>query len=172
VRCGVGSDRNARHNALRDFVFVQCKLAQMNPESEPLHLLQNCGLRPADVLIPHVLGGKSLCVDVAVTDPLQLKFVDGAARSSSFAANEYAKVKLAKYSDLISRKSDSLQLWPVVVESLGAFSDKALEFFGLLASWSSRRDSNFSKASVRFNLLRRVSCLIQRYNARMFLNRI
>jgi hypothetical protein len=51
----------------------------------------------------------SLCVDVAVTDPLQVKFVDGAARSSSFAANEYAKVKLAKYSDLISRKSDSLE---------------------------------------------------------------
>jgi hypothetical protein len=52
---------------------------------------------------------------------------------------------------------------------LGAFSDKTLDFFDLLASWSSRRDSN-SRASVKFNLLLRDSCLVQRYNARMSLN--
>ena len=63
-----------RHNALRDFVYQQAKSAQMNAEKEPLHLLQNCGA-PADVILPNVLGGRSVCVDVAVTDPLQKKMV-------------------------------------------------------------------------------------------------
>jgi hypothetical protein len=133
--------------------------------------LQDCGARPADVFIPNVIGGKSLCIDVAVTDPLQAKFVVGAARESSYAAKEYAKVKVSKYSNLIARKSDSLFLWPVVVETLGAWSEKAVELFDLMASWSSRRDSSRPRASIRFNLFRRASCILQRYNAAMFLNR-
>lgn len=172
VRCGQGIDRSGRHNALRDFIFQQARIAQMNPELEPLHLVQNCGSRPADVLIPNVLGGKSLCIDVAVTDPLQVKFVEGASRTTSFAAGEYAKVKYSKYSDMLARKSDSLVLWPVIVESLGAWSDRAIELFDLIAAWSSRRDSTFGRSAVRFSLFRRASCILQRFNARMINNRI
>lgn len=171
VRCGAGRDRSNRHDALRDFVFQQARVGQIAAQKEPPHLLQNCGLRPADVLLPNVAGGRSVCVDVAVTDPLQSKMVSGASRSVSFAANEYARVKHSKYSILMARKSDELVLWPVVVETLGAWSDDSLQLFDLLALWQSRRDSSISRASLRFSLLRRASCLIQRFNARMLINR-
>lgn len=121
------------------------------------------------VFLPNVLGGRSVCVDVAVTDPLQ-SFVGGASSIVSHAANEYAKIKHSKYSVLLARKSNELVLWPVVVEPLGAWSEKALDLFDLLAAWQSRRDSSISRGAVRF-LLRRASCL-QRYNARMIMNRI
>jgi hypothetical protein len=113
-----------------------------------------------------------VCVDVAITDPLQSKMVAGASRSVSFAANQYAKVKHAKYSILMARKSDDLILWPVVVETLGAWSDGSMELLDLLASWQSRRDSSVSRGAVRFSLLRRASCLLQRFNARMLINRL
>jgi hypothetical protein len=41
------------------------------PLFEPLHLLRNCGARPADWAVPDVMAGRTLCCDLAVTDPLQ-----------------------------------------------------------------------------------------------------
>ena len=81
-------------------------------------------------------------------------------------------MKHAKYSILMERMSDELVLWPVIVESHGAWNDKALELLELLASLQSRRDSSLSRGAVRFSLLRRASCLLQRFNARMLINRI
>jgi hypothetical protein len=130
-------------------------------------------VRPADFMVPNVLGGKSLCCDLAVTDPLQDKYVHRAATSQCFSANDYAvNVKMKKYSDMINRHKDTLVFFPMVVETFGAWSQKAVDFFKLLVNWLSHRDSNTARSIIHLNLMQRLSCILQRGTARMLLNRI
>jgi hypothetical protein len=51
----------------------------MGPVLEPLNVVRNSGVRPADWLVPDVMGGRFLACDLAVTDSLQAKFVADAA---------------------------------------------------------------------------------------------
>jgi hypothetical protein len=172
LRCKSGGDRVKRHNLLRDFFFRQCAAAQMSPLLEPLHLLRNCGARPADWAVPDVMAGRTLCCDLAVTDPLQVKFVSDAAKTPCKAAERYGvEVKLAKYSDLLARNKD-IVFWPIIIESFGGYNSKSLLFFKLLSNWLCQRDPSVDRSSLSSSLFQRASCILQRANAKALLARI
>ena len=83
-------DRIKRHNIIRDILFEFCSAAAWGPVKEKLFLFPGSSERPADIFIPNYSGGKNLFVDVAVTCPVQHKYVVDAAQTLGYSCNDYA----------------------------------------------------------------------------------
>ncbi|HYN44478.1 MAG TPA: hypothetical protein VER35_00610 [Candidatus Limnocylindrales bacterium] len=138
---------------------------------EPPNLLRNCGLKPADWGIPDYLPGFFMAYDVAVTDPTQIAFAKKAAINPGHAAEEYAKLKNAKYADALSR-DESILFTPIIAETYGGWNKEAYDFFNKLATWLAPRDISLSKSEISCRLFQRASIILQRGNARMIAARI
>jgi hypothetical protein len=65
------------------------------------HILRNSGKqKPADIFVSDWSEGKGACFDIAVTCPLQKKYINHAAKTQLYAAEDYAEnVKIPKYSE-------------------------------------------------------------------------
>ena len=81
VACGGGGDRIARHNSLREVIFVAAQAAALGPRREAPCFVPNFSSRPADVLLPSWSQGRSAALDVSVISPLQKLPLNGAATS-------------------------------------------------------------------------------------------
>ena len=90
--CPVKGDRIKRHNIIHDILFEFCSAAAWGPVKEKLFLFPGSSERPADIFIPNYSGGKNLFLDVAVTCPVQHKYmyVVDAAQTLAFSCNDYA----------------------------------------------------------------------------------
>ena len=80
VGCGQGSERNSRHNVLRDVIFQTAQQAVLSPRREVLFLIPGGLERPADVFIPNWTAGRDTALDVTVISPLQKSEVRKAAQ--------------------------------------------------------------------------------------------
>ena len=96
--------------------------------------------------------------DVTVCCPLAESYVETAAGEAGEAAEIAAARKSTKYAELENRYI----FQPIAVESLGSINDSAVSFLGVLG----RRIADISGEvrEVSF-LLKRLSVLIQRFNA-------
>ena len=170
LRCGSSGDRTKRHNLLRNFFFKKSVVACLEPILEPMHLLRNCGLKPADWCIPEFNRSKPLACDVAVTDPLRDDVIAFSSVTQAEAAQTYGvKVKEAKYSHLISK--EEIIFKPIIVETYGAWNSHARDFFKYLARNLVHRDFNAEYSFIINSLYQCASVILQKCNARMILNR-
>jgi hypothetical protein len=123
------------------------------------------------VAIPDFIRSKPLATDEAVTDPLRLDVIPRSSSESFSAANDYAvNVKHRKYSRLI--RDGEIVFKAVVAETLGGWSDEAVEFFAFLSSSLAKRSPSSSFALESRRLYEQLSISLQKSNARMILSRI
>jgi hypothetical protein len=171
VRCKAQGDITHRHHRIRDLIYKKCQSALLQPLLEPIGMLRDCGLKPADVAIPDFILSKPLATDEAVTDPLRLDVIPRSSSESFSAANDYAvNVKHRKYSRLI--RDGEIVFKAVVAETLGGWSDEAVEFFAFLSSSLAKRSPSSSFALEARRLYEQLSISLQKSNARMILSRI
>jgi len=69
LTCPNGGFVVARHNRIRDTLFTLSQMAGLSPEKEQ-GAFHHDRSRPADILIPHLLAGKSAACDITVVSPL------------------------------------------------------------------------------------------------------
>ena len=124
VACGGGGDRIARHNSLRDVIFVTAQAAALGPRREAPCLVPNSSSRPADVLLPSWSQGRSAALDVSVISPLQKLTLNGAATSPGHALNVGANRKLA--AGLPACRAAGVEFLRLMVETRGGWSSEAI----------------------------------------------
>ena len=164
-----------RHNALREVFLRYCKMANVAADRETPNLLPGSNDRPADVLLenpeqlarltlPNYDGNRPVCLDFAVTHPLQTKTLNRAGVSQGAAADDYAdSVKVDRY----EAKCDveNLSFVPMVVEVFGAWGKRArpvLEFLARAVAFNKSIDQD--RASVFLG--QALSVTLQRHNVR------
>ena len=77
--------RIARHDSLRDAIYVVTQTACLGVSKEERDLLPDTQARPGDVLIPHWTGGRDTALDMTVINPLQTHLVGQAATKAGAA---------------------------------------------------------------------------------------
>ena len=112
---------------LRETSSTNMCTAGFSPVLEPNHILRNGGKKkPADIFVSDWSEGKGACFDVAVTCPLQKKYINRAANEQLYAAEDYAEnVKIPKYSEACA--AQNLLCIPLVFESFGGMTKNTEE---------------------------------------------
>ena len=108
---GVGGERISRHNALRDAIFDTAAQAGLAPTKEGRFLLPGADRRPADVLLPHWVGGQDGALDVTVVHPFQDATLVRAATEPGFALT-FAHERKVRGADAGDRALPSSPWWP------------------------------------------------------------
>ena len=121
--CGVGSERIARHNALRNAIFLTAANAGLGPVKEGRFHLPGADRRPADVLIPHWTGGQDTALDVTVTSSLQTATVERESTGPGYALTLAHDRKLRGAQEDCRRQG--LTFVPLAVEALGGWHPSA-----------------------------------------------
>ena len=114
--CGSGGERISRHNHLRDHLHDNAVGAGLGPVREVRFLILGEDSRPADVLLPHWIGGKDAALDVTVVNPCQAATVIGAATTAGHALNFAHSRKVRGAGEACQRQG--VTFLPIVVESL------------------------------------------------------
>ena len=166
--CGCKGDRIRRHNAERNVIHNDMRVAGFSPVLEPEHILRNgTKQKPADIFVSDWSEGKGACFDVAVTCPLQIKYINRAANEQLYAAEDYAEnVKIPKYSQACAAKN--LLCIPLVFESFGGMTKNTEETLLRTARFYCHR---LSISIGITQLFQRISIVLHRHNARMILSR-
>ena len=166
--CGVGSERIARHNALRDAIFLTAANAALGPVKEGRFLLPGADRRPADVLIPHWTGGQDTALDVTVTSSLQAATVDRESIEPGYALNLAHDRKLRAAQEDCRRQG--LTFVPLAVEALGGWHPLAETQVRKLGSCLALHSGQDDAETITF-LWRRLSILLQKGNCAILGNR-
>jgi hypothetical protein len=91
-----------RHDAVRDELFKIANEAGFLPQKEVLKLLDDSGVKPADVLIPDFKYGKSGCFDVVISSPFA--HVQESAKEIGYVMKEAEKIKCKRYKEKCEEK--------------------------------------------------------------------
>ena len=146
------------------------RVAGFSPVLEPEHILRNgTKQKPADIFVSDWSEGKGACFDVAVTCPLQIKYINRAANEQLYAAEDYAEnVKIPKYSQACAALN--LLCIPLVFESFGGMTKNTEETLLRTARFYCHRLSIENSIGIT-QLFQRISIVLHRHNARMILSR-
>jgi len=125
---------------------------------EPQGLSRADGKRPDGLTM--VREGKPLTWDVAVVCPLAESYIGDSATNAGSAAEAAATHKATKYAVL--ERTHIFHFQPVAVENLGTMNASAYGFLAGLGLKISAISGNDRETSYLF---RRISVLIQRFNA-------
>jgi hypothetical protein len=167
IRCRHRGDIASRHNRIRDIVFALASNAHLEPVKEKSHIfIDKPGHRPADVYIPQLFGGKAAALDIAVTCPLQDKYLNSELDPADHYSNS---VKHAKYDEgFIGLDIDFI---PVVLDTFGGFGSEALRALKEIIRRGSAR-LNLPMSTYKSQCWQRLSLSLQRSNIRMILTRV
>ena len=164
IVCGSEGERIARHNHLRDSIFQSAASANLAPRKEEQALLPGNNDRPADVLIPHWSGGR----DTVVSPLLPSRVAQSAENPGHTLAEAFTK----KYRNTYEAcEREGIVFVPAVIETLGGFHELAIAKVKKITralARSSGRDEN----EVIRHQFQKMSVLLVRGNAALFLNRI
>ena len=170
MTCRSGGHLGIRHNALREEIFLACKVACLCPGRETPHLLPGSLERPADIFIPCFSLGQPACLDCAVTHPQQPLYLKDASLGECAAANRYqVEVKEKMYA--AKCEENDLGFYPLVAEVFGGWGSTAVSVFSHIAKMCASRMGD----SVGVSKSRLMVCLsftLQRCNARALLARL
>ena len=119
--CGSGGERISRHNHLRDHLHDTAVAAGLGPAREVRFLIPGEDSRPADVLLPHWVGGKDAALDVTVVNPLQVATVVGASTEAGHALTHAFNRKMRGSAEACHRQA--VAFMPLVVESYGGWHE-------------------------------------------------
>ena len=109
--------------------------------------MPNTSERPADVFVPNYSFGKDLVLDVAITCPLQHKYLSVVSATAGFAE---ARVE-----------QEGFMYLSFILETFGGFSDDVGDFIHRLSSNVATR-LNDSKASTQKNMYEMISCVLMK----------
>ena len=169
ISCGSEGERIARHNHLRDALYHTAVSAALAPTKEGRALLPGTDARPADVLISNWTGGKDTALDVTVVNPLQAAMVAQAATTPGHALTCAYKRKMQGTAAACRR--EGMVFIPLPVETLGGWHDQAVQQVKKLGAALSRQTGQEESEAIR-HLFQRLSVLLVKGNAALFLNRI
>ena len=161
ISCGLGGERIARHNHVRDALFQTAVQAGLGPRREPDGLLPGSDDRPADVLIPFWTGGQDTALDVTVVNPLQDALVARASQDGSSAVESAHRGKARKYEVRCAR--EGITFIPMAVDTLGGWHPVALETITRLGRHLARNIGKEDSECVR-HLRQRLAILLVRDN--------
>ena len=117
VGCGGNGDRIARHNAIRDVLFVAAQSAALAPSREASGVVPDSLSRPADILLPTWRHGRPAALDVHVISPLQQLTLHEAASTPGHALEVGVQRKLSAH--LSACRDAGVDFSPIVAETLG-----------------------------------------------------
>ena len=182
LSCSSSGDRTVRHNSIRDVVFEEAGEAALQPEREKAGLLperpsedglvvNNGARRPADVWLPRGTGGEKEALDFAVTSGLQLGWYRRTAQDPGMLFAHYEDHKRTYRATEQQCRSEGLRFTPVVLEAHGGgWSPTGRKIVDWIAR-SAAAASNEKMATVALKIAQRMSCALQRENARAVLRR-
>ena len=125
VGCGGNGDRILRHNSIRDAVFSAAQSAALAPRKEVPSLIPGTLSQPADIFLPNWQRGKPAALDVTVISTLQQSTLQGSASTQDHTLVVGAERKLAAHA--VACRAAGIALVPLVVESLGGWSNEAAD---------------------------------------------
>ncbi|KAL5488771.1 hypothetical protein EMCRGX_G017764 [Ephydatia muelleri] len=171
VTCKRGGDVVTRHNRLRDCIVEVCRRAHIGVQVEVGNNLtpSHSKTRPADMLIPNWVMGRTAALDVSVTSPLNPETLLEAGVTATAAALTTEERK----HDENDPKCSELG-WvciPVVAESCGAWGREATLLFSTIASRIATL-SNKPKSVTLIDIYGRLNLQLVRANATSILARL
>ena len=96
---GIGGERIARHNNVRDCIFQTAQQAGLAPLREVEGLLTGSDDRPADVFLRGWTSGKSTCLDITATNAVQAATLERCAEDGAYAVDQAVARKLRFYAE-------------------------------------------------------------------------
>ena len=173
LTCRKGGCLGVRHNAVRNAFLRFCKLCGISDiKCEATDLFQGSNDRPADALLPsndstlyikHFLSSSPVCLDFAVINSQQLKYIHKAGVMTGAATTDYErKVKFPRYSDACA--DNDLSFIPMVVDSFGSWGPSSKPVFTYIsktAALNRLANTDIAECYLRQTL----SVTLQRYNA-------
>ena len=171
MACMSGGDALALHNELRDSFYIKFLSAGLSCEHEQPGLLpDDPRRRPGDLFLPAWPGGRPVALDFAVTCPLQLSTLRGAATAQLAAATEYEAFKFGDRDTAARCHEQGIRLIPMVAESLGGWGHEAQAVFKTLGRQMATQTGT-SHGAVVAQLYENMSVKIMRAAARSALAR-
>ena len=172
-----------RHNAIRDVVHEEAVRAGTSAEKEKPGLLParpaedgigqvECHRRPADVWLPRARGASGEALDFACTSGLRSDFLARSAAEGGavFPAYEHLKRSFKDTDGACSRAG--FKFTPMVLEAHGGgWSPLARSVLDKLAKAQSAAWAEGQEPSS-LRIAQRISCTLQRENARAVLRRL
>ena len=164
ISCGIGGERIARHNRVRNAICQAAMQAGLGPVMEPEGLLTGSDDRPADVLVPFWSGGRDTAIDVTVVNPLQSAMVGRVADDGAYAVGEAHSRKLRNYSARCA--AEGIVFLPLAVDTLGGWHPEALYTIARLGRQVASTTGKEGDEVVR-HLRQRLAILLVRDNVSM-----
>ena len=182
LTCMCGGDRTVRHNCLRNLVWEEATAPGLRAEREKQGLLpkppdeegiKGCtgDRRPADVWLPHGPSRKSTALDFAVTCGMRHDSWQHAAQDPNIIFEKYEAFKreFRSTDETCTRQGFTFQ--PMIIEAHGgSWSPAARRVFDSIAQHQTAA-WNEGQESTSLKLAQRLSCSLQRENARALLRR-
>ena len=112
LSCGMGGERIARHNQVRDALYSAAEQAGLGPVKEAMGLLANSEDRPTDILLRGWSAGRDTCLDFTATNGCQAATVDGCAVDGAHAVEEAHTRKLRTYATRCEAAGLAFTPWP------------------------------------------------------------
>jgi hypothetical protein len=116
-----------------------------------------------------------LFVDFTVTHPCAASYIDKAAAKSSYAASSAAQKKQLKYSAAVNDATLGWKFVPLAVESFGCLDTGAVDLLRALSnvvSLDHASDEAVARGRLIDRWMCRLSCALQKANARLILHRV
>ena len=180
LTCSCADDRTVRHNALRNVVFGEAVNAGLRPEREKAGLLPGRpggdGLpvprgdrRPAGVWNPRGLQGRAEALDFAVTSGLRADRYRQASENPTAVLAEYEAFKRAHKDTCQLCQAQGLQFTPY-----GHRGARRSPLVRAVLDWVAAAlaaSQHEAHSSVSLRIAQRMSCTLQRENARALVRR-
>lgn len=170
LTCKSKGDIIARHNAVRNVIYNYCKAAGLTAKLEKANILgdHTDKRRPADVFIYNFSLNSDHCLDIAITSPLQQKYINSASNTEGYAASDYYKLKRSKYAEAVEAENKVFQ--PIILETFGRIAEESLSCLTRIANIKADRCST-SRSDAIHELFQQISVALQIRNANMVLKR-
>ena len=170
VGCGGNGDRIARHNAIRDVLFLAARSAALAPTREAPSVVPDSHSRPADILLPTWSRGRPAALDVTVISPLQQQTLHAAASTPGHALQVGVQRKLTAH--LSACRSAGVDFIPIVLETLGGLAEDTITTIRSIRKAITQRVTPQDSPTCRKHLFHRVAIALWRGNACLWLHRL
>ena len=170
VGCGGNGDRIARHNAIRDVLFVALQSAALAPSREASGVVPDSLSRPADILLPTWRHGRPAALDVHVISPLQQLTLHEAASTPGHALEVGVQRKLSAH--LSACRGAGVDFPPIVAETLGGLGQDTIHLVRSLGDLIAQRVvSHLDSYDPTSHLFYRLAIALWRGNACLWVHR-
>ena len=168
IVCGRRGELIARHNHLRNAIFMAAQSAQLGPRKEEQALIPSRNSKPADVFIPHWTGGRNTAYDVTVVHPLTGPRLPLSA-SKPGQTLETAFTNKCRQT-LEACLEEGIAFIPLPIETLGGMHPTTVFELKRIARAQARAKGQEDEEAIR-HLFQRISVLLMKGNTALLCSR-